>query len=410
MSKKILISATLLVAGLVLSWNASAQFPRVRVEPYLTVEQIPDAVMFLPPPPEEGTPQFAYDEAQYQWGKTQRAGARGIRAIREETTNVDSMAAMFSGAFGRKLSRETTPKTMRLLDRSIRTFRLGATRPKATYMRLRPYVFYREGTLIPRSEEGSRGSGSYPSGHTVRGWGLALVLAELNPERQDTLLKAGYEWGQSRVIAGYHWQSDVDASKLLSSATFARLQASPEYMEDFAAAQEELKALEAAERQQAWLRNQHSHPEEHHLVPDRKAVKDSPYKGHKNYGKTIAVFGGSLSVNKESDAAKQLWANLLNAEVTTYGVGGAGFSSRQGYTLQQQRRSTSSPPSVSSVSMPGTTPSPINLTRPARPLPITSKARRLAAPTTASPFWISLTFRVSMNSMWISSIWRTSST
>ena len=313
MSKKILISATLLVAGLVLSWNASAQFPRARVEPYLTVEQIPDAVMFLPPPPEEGTPQFAYDEAQYQWGKTQRAGARGIRAIREETTNVDSMAAMFSGAFGRKLSRETTPKTMRLLDRSIRTFRLGATRPKATYMRLRPYVFYREGTLIPRSEEGSRGSGSYPSGHTVRGWGLALVLAELNPERQDTLLKAGYEWGQSRVIAGYHWQSDVDASKLLSSATFARLQASPEYMEDFAAAQEELKALEAAERQQAWLRNQHSHPEEHHLVPDRKAVKDSPYKGHKNYGKTIAVFGGSLSVNKESDAAKQLWANLLNA-------------------------------------------------------------------------------------------------
>ena len=336
MSKRILISATLLVAGLVLSWNASAQFQRVRVEPYLTEKEIPDAVVFLPPPPEEGTAQFAYDEAQYEWGKTQRVGARGIRAIREETTNVDSMAAMFSGAFGRKLSRETTPKTMRLLDRSIRTFRLGASGPKAAYMRLRPYVFYKEGTLIPRSEEGSRRSGSYPSGHTVRGWGMALVLAELNPERQDTLLKAGYEWGQSRVIAGYHWQSDVDASKLLSSATFARLQASPEYMEDFAAAQEELKALEAAERQQAWLRNQRSHPEEHHLVPDRKAVKDSPYKGHKNYGKTIAVFGGSLSVNKESDAAKQLWANLLNAEVTTYGVGGAGFSSQQGYTLQQQ--------------------------------------------------------------------------
>ena len=337
MTKRLItITLTVLLVGLVSAWNLSAQFPRVRVEPYLTVEEIPDAVMFLPPPPEEGTPQFAYDEAQYQWGKTQRVGARGIRAIREETTNVDSMAAMFSGAFGRMLSRETTPKTMRLLDRSIRTFRLGATRPKATYMRLRPYVFYREGTLIPRSEEGSRGSGSYPSGHTVRGWGMALVLAELNPERQDTLLKAGYEWGQSRVIAGYHWQSDVDASKLLSSATFARLQASPEYMEDFAAAREELQALEAAERQQAWLRSQHSNPEEHHLVPNRKAVKDSPYKGHKNYGKKIAVFGGSLSVNKESDAAKQLWADLLNAEVTTYGVGGAGFSSQQGYTLQQQ--------------------------------------------------------------------------
>ena len=222
--RRIIRSATLLLAGLALAWNASAQFPFARVEPYLTAKEVPDAVVFLPPPPEEGTPQFAYDEAQYQWGKTQRAGARGIRAIREETTNVDSMAAMFSGAFGRKLSREGTPKTMHLLDRSIRTFRLGASGPRATYMRLRPYVFYREGTLIPASEEGSRRSGSYPSGHTVRGWGMALVLAELNPERQDTLLKAGYEWGQSRVIAGYHWQSDVDASKLLASATFATLQ------------------------------------------------------------------------------------------------------------------------------------------------------------------------------------------
>ena len=205
-------------------------------------------------------------------------------------------------------------------------------------MRLRPYVFYREGTLLPKSEEGSRRSGSYPSGHTVRGWGMALVLAELNPERQDTLLKAGYEWGQSRVIAGYHWQSDVDASKLLASATFAAMHSNEAYREDVAAAREELKALAEADADasQAWLRNRHPEPEKHHLVPDRKAVKDSPYKGHKNYGKSIAVFGGSLSVNDESDAAKQLWANLLNAEVTTYGVGGAGFSNKQGYTLQKQ--------------------------------------------------------------------------
>ena len=146
MGKRILTSAAVLVAGLALAWNAAAQqLPFARVEPYLSEKEIPNAVVFLPPPPEEGTPQFAYDEAQYQWGKTQRVGARGLRAIKEETTNVDSMAALFSGAFGRKLSRQTTPKTMHLLDRSIRTFRLGASGPKAAYMRLRPYVFYREG-------------------------------------------------------------------------------------------------------------------------------------------------------------------------------------------------------------------------------------------------------------------------
>lgn len=71
------------------------------------------------------------------------------------------------------------------------------------------------------------------------------------------------------------------------------------------------------------------------LVPRTKA---GMYKGHKNYGKSIAVFGGSLSVNKESDAAKQLWADQLHATVTTYGVGGAGFSKEQGHSLQQQVR------------------------------------------------------------------------
>ena len=58
--------------------------------------------------------------------------------------------------------------------------------------------------------------------------------------------------------------------------------------------------------------------------------------GSKNYGKRIAVFGGSLSVNPESDVAKQLWADQLGAEVVTYGVGGAGFSIDQGYSLQKQ--------------------------------------------------------------------------
>ena len=77
-------------------------------------------------------------------------------------------------------------------------------------------------------------------------------------------------------------------------------------------------------------------PAAHTLKPNPKVAKHSPYKASKNYGKRIAVFGGSLSVHKESDTAKQIWADLLNAEVVTYGVGGAGFAKEQGYTLQKQ--------------------------------------------------------------------------
>lgn len=77
-------------------------------------------------------------------------------------------------------------------------------------------------------------------------------------------------------------------------------------------------------------------PSAHTLRPSSKISRKSPYRASKNFGKRIAVFGGSLSVNPESDAAKQIWADLLGAEVVTYGVGGAGFAREQGYSLQRQ--------------------------------------------------------------------------
>lgn len=55
-----------------------------------------------------------------------------------------------------------------------------------------------------------------------------------------------------------------------------------------------------------------------------------------NYGKSVAVFGGSVSVIPVSDSAKVLWERYLGMTITNYGVPDAGFSSLQGKSLQQQ--------------------------------------------------------------------------
>ena len=55
-----------------------------------------------------------------------------------------------------------------------------------------------------------------------------------------------------------------------------------------------------------------------------------------NYGKSVAVFGGSVSVIPVSDSAKNMWKQYLGMSITNYGVSGAGFSSLQGKSLQQQ--------------------------------------------------------------------------
>lgn len=238
----------LLSLGLVLTIAVSAQ-SKYDALYYFPESESPNGTHFLPPPPEEGTPLHDYDLKRHEWAKSFRGTEREARALRESATEIDEMAAQFSGAFGMEISPEKTPAIFHVLERGVVTMRLSATQPKAHYMRKRPFVVFNESTITPEGDESLGKTGSYPSGHSLRGWGMALILSEINPAAQDTLLRFGYEWGQSRVIGNYHWQSDVDASRLLASAAFAHLHSTPLFLEDLDKAKREfatLKGLDAA--------------------------------------------------------------------------------------------------------------------------------------------------------------------
>ena len=231
---------TILILCIGFSLSTQAQKAK-RPNPYFKEQQLPNGVKYLPAPPDTTSTQFTNDIAQYMWGKSQRQGARGRQAIDHATMSVDDMIRLFSPAFGMTISREETPELYRLLGHSIETLRRGTHIAKRTYMRKRPYSRFNEPSLVPRDEEWLRNNGSYPSGHTTLGWGMALLLSEINPERQDTLLKLGYEWGQSRVIAGYHWQSDVDTGRLIGSACYARLHTSAGFLKQLEKAKSEFR-------------------------------------------------------------------------------------------------------------------------------------------------------------------------
>jgi acid phosphatase (class A) len=142
-----------------------------------------------------------------------------------------------------EITEKGTPAIYNFLKASIAAADQARILPKAHYMRIRPYAFYNEPTIYPDDEEELRTNGSYPSGHTIRGWTAALVLTEVNPDNADALLARGYEFGQSRVIAGYHWQSDVDAARLVASAAVARMHADKRFIELLEKAQKEFRKL-----------------------------------------------------------------------------------------------------------------------------------------------------------------------
>ena len=212
---------------------------------YFKASQMPDAVVFLPAPPSDSSLLMKYDISRYEWGKTLRDTPRGELSKLHATTKIPEMCRLFSESFGMEISKEKTPAIYRLIKKSIKTIRLGATGPKQAYMRKRPFVVYGEKTITPKWDKDLAGTGSYPSGHSIRGWGMALLLSEINPAAQNALLSYGFEWGESRVIGGYHWQSDVDASRVLASACYARLHTNADFLRDMQAAREEFQRLSA---------------------------------------------------------------------------------------------------------------------------------------------------------------------
>ena len=218
--------------------------------PYFNIFQLPNPCIYLPAPPDTASVLFVDDFQQFLWGKSIRNTPRGEQASWESLYGADRMATVFSEAMGMTISKEATPAIYRFIKRVGETGNQATSMAKRRYMRVRPFARLNEHVSSRFDDEKDlRRNGSYPSGHTAFGWSSALAMAEVAPEYQDTILRRGYEYGQSRIIVGAHWQSDVDAGRLAASAAVARMHALPEYQEDLEEAREEYRRIKGIKSQ-----------------------------------------------------------------------------------------------------------------------------------------------------------------
>lgn len=207
---------------------------------YLKNTDAIDSLDLLPPPPEVGSLSFLNDQAMYEKGRLLRSTERGAQAVQDAELSDGGIATAFSTAFGSPITAKNSPALYKLLTNMLEDAGDIATRAaKQKYMRIRPFAFYGVATCNTKEQDELANNGSYPSGHTSMGWATALVLAEINPAKQNDILKRGYELGQSRVICGYHWQSDVDAARVVGSAIVATLHTKPAFQQQLQKAKEE---------------------------------------------------------------------------------------------------------------------------------------------------------------------------
>jgi acid phosphatase (class A) len=213
-----------------------------RTAGYLEAEERPDSVALLPPPPAADSAAFAADEAAYRATRALRDTPRWQFAIADSDVKFPGAERTFACALGVPIDADSMPDLYVLLRRVMVDAGKSTQAAKDRYARTRPFVAHGDSSCVPADEKTLRSNGSYPSGHASAGWAWGLVLAEIAPDRAESLLARGHQFGQSRVICGVHWQSDVDAARKVATAVVERLHSEEEFTRQLAAAREEVAA------------------------------------------------------------------------------------------------------------------------------------------------------------------------
>ena len=199
----------------------------------------------LPGRPVEGNPQLLADEKAYQEGLAMRDTARAKEAGKHaELSRLADYELFFSKVVGHELSETATPKIHKMLKHAFRVSKEMIHETKRQNPRQRPFAVHPEDkTCRPDLIARSNPDRSYPSGHSGEAWTVGLLLSKVFPEKSEAILELAKRAGDSRWICGYHWASDVEASRTLVERTVADLLTDDSFQRKLEKAQKEAAHL-----------------------------------------------------------------------------------------------------------------------------------------------------------------------
>lgn len=200
----------------------------------------------LPPPPASGSGVDLDDKARSARLTALEDSDRWLLATAHAELRPPLALQHFNCALGVRLQPEATPQLTRLMQRLFHDADAAAEGVKARAFRARPVGDDPARRSCQRITEAGRRSASYPSGSSTVAVVYGETFAALDPERAPEVRRLAHEIGQSRLVCGMHYPSDVAAGELLGRAVFAAAADRPEFAADLAAARVELAAVRAS--------------------------------------------------------------------------------------------------------------------------------------------------------------------
>ena len=205
---------------------------------YLTGREV-DFRTILGPPPTVGS---RIDHADEELVATYQT----VDAERFESARLDEeqLYPRFEKAFGRPIDPKTSPVLVALLNRALLDVDATAAAAKDYFHRPRPFQRMQLSRVCnrgdaPKPEDHPLHGASYPSGHSVHGWTVAMILSRVDPDRAQSLTQRAQEYEESRLICGMHFPTDVEPGQVVAAAVVARLDSSSAFQADLAKARKE---------------------------------------------------------------------------------------------------------------------------------------------------------------------------
>ena len=191
----------------------------------------------LPPPPPRGSAIEQTEIAEIL--KTQAAASPAAMAQARRDNDVED-GTIFASVLGPAWDLSKLPKTKFLIDRIMDVDRPDSSQAKHYFHRARPWIVDPE-IKTCAGHSGGPAEDSYPSGHTMLGYEIGVVLASLMPNHAQAILARASQYGENRIVCGFHFRSDVTAGEQFGTVLAVEMMQHPVFHGWFNAAQLELK-------------------------------------------------------------------------------------------------------------------------------------------------------------------------
>lgn len=188
----------------------------------------------LAPPPAAGSPAAQADIDVLLALQKARTPEQEAAALADRERSVFRFADVMGPDFNDKTLAEIVP----FFERVHVTESFFVGQAKNHWKRPRPFLADQALTpSLPKPQ-----SFSYPSGHSAFGHLVAIVLANMVPEKAPELFARGTRFARQRIVGGVHYPTDIEGGKISAAVIANALLHDPEFKRDFAKAKEQIRA------------------------------------------------------------------------------------------------------------------------------------------------------------------------